>query len=99
MVDVLATLFTIFGWFVGGRTSIVAVIRVWAFSFGVFCVMAGVHYRKFTDNKCNEINADPVASTVLQGSQGFDNLMHGKSIKKDQKQRSIEDFGKFLTRP
>jgi H+-transporting ATPase len=33
---------------------------------------------------------------LLQGSAGFDNLMHGKSPKKDQKQRSLEDFGKFL---
>lgn len=32
---------------------------------------------------------------LLQDSIGFDNLMHGKSPKKDQKQRSLEDFGKF----
>ncbi|KAH8593286.1 plasma membrane ATPase [Bisporella sp. PMI_857] len=44
VVDIIATLFTIFGWFVGGRTSIVAVVRVWIFSFGVFCVMGGVYY-------------------------------------------------------
>ncbi|KAF1844605.1 plasma-membrane proton-e [Cucurbitaria berberidis CBS 394.84] len=79
IVDVLATLFTIFGWFVGGPTSIVTVVRVWIFSFGVFCVMGGVYY-------------------LLQGSQGFDNLMHGKSPKKDQKQRSLEDFVVSLQR-
>ncbi|KIW68273.1 plasma membrane ATPase [Phialophora macrospora] len=44
LVDILATLFCIFGWFVGGRTSIVGVVRVWLYSFGVFCVMAGVYY-------------------------------------------------------
>lgn len=45
LVDALATLFCIFGWFVGGeRTSIVAVVRIWIYSFGVFCVMAGVYY-------------------------------------------------------
>ena len=44
LVDSLATLFCIFGWFVGGRTSIVGVVRVWLYSFGVFCVMAGVYY-------------------------------------------------------
>ncbi|KAJ9654846.1 plasma membrane H+-ATPase [Neophaeococcomyces mojaviensis] len=45
LVDILATLFCVFGWFVGGeRTSIVAVVRVWLYSFGVFCVMAGVYY-------------------------------------------------------
>jgi H+-transporting ATPase len=30
---------------------------------------------------------------LLQDSVGFDNLMHGKSPKKNQKQRSLEDFG------
>jgi H+-transporting ATPase len=75
VVDILATCFTIFGWFVGGRTNIVAVVRVWAFSFGIFCIMAGVYY-------------------ILQGSQGLDNLMHGKLLKRKQKQRNLEDFGK-----
>ncbi|CAO2648573.1 Nn.00g078400.m01.CDS01 [Neocucurbitaria sp. VM-36] len=79
VVDIVATMFTLFGWFVGGKTSIVAVVRIWIFSFGVFCVMGGVYY-------------------LLQGSQGFDNLMHGKSPKKDQKQRSLEDFVVSLQR-
>jgi H+-transporting ATPase len=76
LVDVLSTFFCLFGFFVGGRTSIVAVVRVWIFSFGVFCIMGGVYY-------------------LLQDSTGFDNLMHGKSPKKNQKQRSLEDFGEF----
>lgn len=74
IVDIVATFFCIFGFFVGGQTSIVAVVRIWLFSFGVFCVMGGVYY-------------------LLQGSTGFDSLMHGKSPKKNQKQRSLEDFG------
>jgi H+-transporting ATPase len=80
VVDIIATMFCLFGWFIGGQTSIVAVVRVWIFSFGVFCVMAGVYY-------------------LLQGSQGFDDLMHGKSPKKDAKQRSLEDFGMSFTLP
>ena len=76
IVDVLATFFCLFGFFVGGRTSIVAVVRIWIFSFGVFCVLGGLYY-------------------LLQDSIGFDNLMHGKSPKKNQKQRSLEDFGMF----
>ncbi|ANB11299.1 H(+)-exporting P2-type ATPase PMA1 [Sugiyamaella lignohabitans] len=44
VVDVLATLFCIFGWFVGGQTSIVTVVRVWIFSFGIFCVCGGLFY-------------------------------------------------------
>ncbi|EDN09810.1 plasma membrane ATPase [Histoplasma capsulatum] len=79
LVDIIATLFTIFGWFVGGQTSIVAVVRVWVFSFGCFCVLGGLYY-------------------LLQGSAGFDNMMHGKSPKKNQKQRSLEDFVVSLQR-
>ncbi|KAE8152453.1 hypothetical protein BDV25DRAFT_137902 [Aspergillus avenaceus] len=44
VVDLVATFFCLFGWFVGGQTSIVTVVRVWVFSIGVFCVMAGLHY-------------------------------------------------------
>lgn len=76
-VDVVATAFCIFGWFVGGRTSVVAVVRIWIFSFGVFCVLGGLYY-------------------LVSDSAGFDNMMHGKSIKKSRKQRSLEDFGMFF---
>ncbi len=77
VVDILATCFCIWGWFEGGQlTHIVTVVRIWIFSFGIFCIMGGVYY-------------------LLQDSVGFDNLMHGKSPKGSQKQRSLEDFGKF----
>jgi len=79
IVDLLATFFTIWGWFETSNTSIVAVVRIWVFSFGVFCVMGGVYY-------------------ILQDSVGFDNLMHGKSPKGNQKQRSLEDFVVSLQR-
>ncbi|GJC82219.1 plasma membrane ATPase [Colletotrichum liriopes] len=79
VVDILATCFTIWGWFEHSQTSIVAVVRIWIFSFGVFCVCAGVYY-------------------LLQDSAGFDNLMHGKSPKGNQKQRSLEDFVVSLQR-
>ncbi len=36
---------------------------------------------------------------ILQDSTGFDNLMHGKSPKGNQKQRSLEDFGKSQPSP
>ena len=79
-VDILATLFTIFGWFEHQQqTSIVAVVRIWIFSFGIFCIMGGLYY-------------------MLQDSVGFDNLMHGKSPKGSQKQRSLEDFVVSLQR-
>ncbi|ODV91152.1 hypothetical protein CANCADRAFT_24736 [Tortispora caseinolytica NRRL Y-17796] len=44
IVDILATCFCIWGWFIGGETSIVTVVRVWIFSFGVFCVCGGLYY-------------------------------------------------------
>jgi len=82
VVDIIATLFCIFGWFQHGphrQTSIVAVVRIWLFSFGIFCVMGGVYY-------------------LLQDSVSFDNLMHGKTPKKDAKKRSLEDFVVSLQR-
>lgn len=85
LVDVIATLFCIFGWFTGTKehglqpTSIVTVVRVWLFSFGVFCIMAGIYY-------------------LLSDSVAFDNIMHGKSVKKNSKQRSLEDFVVALQR-
>lgn len=80
LVDIIATFFCLFGWFQHGeQTSIVAVVRIWVFSFGVFCVMAGVYY-------------------LLQDSVAFDNLMHGKTPKKDSKKRSLEDFVVSLQR-
>ncbi|ORX92661.1 hypothetical protein K493DRAFT_354223 [Basidiobolus meristosporus CBS 931.73] len=42
-VDILASCFAIWGWFTGEHTSIVAVVRIWLFSFGVFVVMAMVY--------------------------------------------------------
>ena len=45
VVDLLATFFCLFGFFKGNHyTSIVAVVRIWIFSFGVFCVMGGLYY-------------------------------------------------------
>ncbi|KAI6092795.1 plasma-membrane proton-e [Hypoxylon rubiginosum] len=79
LVDILATCFTIWGFFEDGYTHIVAVVRIWIFSFGVFCILGGIYY-------------------ILQDSVGFDNLMHGKSPKGSQKQRSLEDFVVSLQR-
>lgn len=46
-VDILASLFTIFGWLSGAmsghrQTSVVTVVKVWLFSFGVTVVIACV---------------------------------------------------------
>jgi H+-transporting ATPase len=47
LVSILATTFCLFGVFENFKvlaTDPVTVVRVWVFSIGVFCVMAGVHY-------------------------------------------------------
>lgn len=87
-VDVIATIFCVFGWFTGWdanrdpnpnkpffrrATSIVTVARVWIYSFGVFCVLGGLYY-------------------LMQDSVAFDLMMHGKGLKEKPPQRSIEDF-------
>ncbi|KAF3906919.1 hypothetical protein AA313_de0203644 [Arthrobotrys entomopaga] len=46
VVDIIASLFAVFGWFAHehSTTNIVTIIRVWVLSFGIFCVMGGVYY-------------------------------------------------------
>ena len=57
IVDIIATMFTLFGWWSSRWTDIVTVVRVWIFSFGVFCVMGGAYYlmsgSKAFDDLCN----------------------------------------------
>lgn len=44
IVDIIATMFTLFGWWSQNWNDIVTVVRVWIFSFGVFCVLGGAYY-------------------------------------------------------
>lgn len=45
VVDVVATVMAWYGVFTGNqRTDIITIVRVWVFSFGIFCVMAGIYY-------------------------------------------------------
>ncbi|RAL02397.1 plasma-membrane proton-efflux P-type ATPase [Aspergillus ibericus CBS 121593] len=73
VVDLMATCFCLFGWFVGEPTSTPTILRIYVFSFGVFCIMGGIYH-------------------LLHGSKSFDNIMHGKSPRSNDKQRSLEDF-------
>lgn len=43
-VDIIATMFTLFGWWSQNWTDIVTVVRVYIWSIGVFCVMGGAYY-------------------------------------------------------
>ncbi|TPX69453.1 H+-exporting ATPase [Spizellomyces sp. 'palustris'] len=44
VVDIIATLFAIFGWFSGVRTDIVTVVRVWLYSLGVMAIISLIYY-------------------------------------------------------
>lgn len=63
IVDIIATCFTLFGWWSQNWTDIVTVVRTWIFSFGVFCVMGGLYYlmsgSEAFDNICNGRPAKP----------------------------------------
>ena len=51
LVDILATCFCVFGFFVNERTNGITVFRIWIFSSGIFLVMAGL-YTCLQDNVC-----------------------------------------------
>lgn len=63
IVDIIATCFTLFGWWSQNWTDIVTVVRTWIFSFGVFCIMGGLYYlmsgSAAFDNICNGRPAKP----------------------------------------
>ena len=45
VVDVIATVFCHFGFFIGNRrTDVLTIVRVYIFSFGIFCILAMVYY-------------------------------------------------------
>lgn len=44
IVDIISTCFAAFGWWSQNWNHVVTLIRVWIFSFGVFCVMGGAYY-------------------------------------------------------
>lgn len=43
-VDVIATMFTLFGWWSQNWTDIVTVVRIYIWSIGIFCTMGGAYY-------------------------------------------------------
>lgn len=43
IVDIIATCFTLFGWWSQNWNDIVTVVRVWVFSFGVFSFLGGAY--------------------------------------------------------
>ncbi|KAJ3328750.1 plasma membrane H+-ATPase [Blyttiomyces sp. JEL0837] len=77
-VDLFATLFCLFGWFIRPRvpgqsreTDIVTVVRVWIYSFGCFALIAMVYYG-------------------MANSEFFTRLLCGKIH--SRRRKSLEDF-------
>lgn len=44
IVDIIATCFALFGWWSQNWNDIVTIVRVWIWSFGIFCVLGGAYY-------------------------------------------------------
>lgn len=70
IVDIIATCFTLFGWWSQNWTDIVTVVRTWIFSFGVFCVMGGAYYLMSTsqafDDFCNGKKSQKTANRSVE---------------------------------
>jgi H+-transporting ATPase len=87
VTNIIATLFCLFGWFVGDQTSITTVIRVWVYSFGVFCLTGTAYYL-----------AERIAERLFHSKEGAGLIQLKESAReepKGSKQRSLEDFGRY----
>ncbi|CCK68991.1 plasma-membrane proton-efflux P-type ATPase KNAG_0B05580 [Huiozyma naganishii CBS 8797] len=62
-VDVIATIFTLFGWWSQNWTDIVTVVRVYIWSLGIFCVLGGFYYIMSTSEAFDRLmNGKPLKS-------------------------------------
>ncbi|CAH1830139.1 unnamed protein product [Saccharomyces cerevisiae] len=60
-VDIIATMFTLFGWWSENWTDIVTVVRVWIWSIGIFCVLGGFYYEMSTSEAFDRLmNGKPM---------------------------------------
>ena len=89
LVDALATAFCVMGWFNGqGSTeiaSVATICRVWVFSLGVFCVMAGVYYVLAESPQFDRLMHGrwPCQSERKERNRAFELEDLGKDISKD----------------
>ncbi|GAV27646.1 plasma membrane ATPase [Pichia membranifaciens] len=61
IVDIIATCFTLFGWWSQNWNDIVTVVRVWIWSFGTFCVLGGAYYSMSESEKFDRLmNGKPM---------------------------------------
>ncbi|ODV98060.1 hypothetical protein PACTADRAFT_47882 [Pachysolen tannophilus NRRL Y-2460] len=69
IVDIIATCFTLFGWWSQNWNDIVTVVRVWIWSFGVFCVMGGAYVSMSTSESFDRLmNGKPRKEKPTQRS-------------------------------
>ncbi|KAH3668243.1 hypothetical protein OGAPHI_001997 [Ogataea philodendri] len=69
IVDIIATMFTLFGWWSQNWNDIVTVTRVWIWSFGVFCVLGGAYVIMSESDKFDRfMNGKPLKEKPPQRS-------------------------------
>ncbi|ODV86296.1 hypothetical protein CANARDRAFT_175215 [[Candida] arabinofermentans NRRL YB-2248] len=69
IVDIIATMFTLFGWWSQNWNDIVTVVRVWIWSFGVFCVLGGAYVMMSESEKFDRfMNGKPLKEAPPQRS-------------------------------
>ncbi|KAG0678085.1 plasma membrane H+-ATPase [Pichia californica] len=74
IVDIIATCFTLFGWWSQNWNDIVTVVRVWIWSFGTFCVLGGAYYLMSESDKFDRLmNGKPVKKK--QDSRSFEDFV------------------------
>jgi H+-transporting ATPase len=85
VTNIIATLFCLFGWFVGGQTSITTIVRVWVYAFGMFCLTGTVFYL-----------AERIAMRLFRSKDAGLIVLRGSAREESgrSKQRSLEDFGR-----
>ncbi|ETN36361.1 uncharacterized protein HMPREF1541_08638 [Cyphellophora europaea CBS 101466] len=82
VVDVTATLFCMFGWLSdSGGASMVTIVKVWAFSFGIFCLMAGLYCLLRSNAMVKSATQLPYGTSTMR-------------IKRTQMQSSSDDYSK-----
>ncbi|KAG0681354.1 plasma membrane H+-ATPase [Pichia californica] len=74
IVDIIATCFTLFGWWSQNWNDIVTVVRVWIWSFGTFCVLGGAYYIMSESEKFDRfMNGQPIKEK--ENSRGFEDFV------------------------
>jgi hypothetical protein len=90
LVDILATMFCLFGWFIGGNTSIVAIVRVWIFVSTAISNRRELHANYLPGVRC--VLRDGRSVLPVAGQPGL-RQPHARQVTKEGSEAEI--FGRF----